>query len=413
MCDVTDLEISKPQKNRNPQPAAQRRSRSPDYRRAGNAPSNVDRYVSNNRGSRDSYGSRAGYRSPSPPARGYGRNRYDDRYRQRSRSPPRYGNGGARYRSPSPRGGREVDNDDLPLPRRAPRDVPDVQIIVLEQLDRDFIGWIEKAFSSRGVRVDVLLLSPRLSEQAVVRRQITEGVIAVSKLTAANQISAKINLQVFDRRGGVNNVKFEEYDGLDPGVCVELVLRAKASANPPAPTPSYGGYGSAAPAYGAPPPPVQYGYGQTAQQPPPVQYGAPPPGYGPGYGQPASQLAPPAGGSAPPNLQNLITSLDPSGLQNLLSAMNQQTPATPQTGGPYGSQPPSAQYGGFGQQQQQALHALQQNPAMAGMLQQQMQQQQQQQQQPQVQQGHGGQGHGGQGQVNMQDILSKLGSYQR
>ena len=106
--------------------------------------------------------------------------------------------GVGRFRSPSPK--RDVE-DDLPLPRRAARDVPDCQILVLDTLDRDFISWVEQAFSARSVRVDVLLLSPRLSEQAVVRRQILEGVVAVSKLTRQNQDRGKIGLQIFDRRG--------------------------------------------------------------------------------------------------------------------------------------------------------------------------------------------------------------------
>ncbi len=354
----TDLEVSKPQKNRQQPPP--RRSRSPDGR---GRPMNVDRYnpgsrVGNN-SRRDGY--RPGYRSPSP--RGY-RDRYDDRYRARSRSPPGYGRGEGRYRSPSPR--REVD-DGLPLPKRDPRDVPDVQIIVMGDLDRDFTGWVERAFTSRGVRADVLILSPRLQESAVIRRQIVEGVAAVVKLDRQNQASAKISLQIFDRRNGVSNVTFEEYDGLDPHIAVELVLRAKSTHVAPQSQPTYaygsqqqnyGGYSAPPPAYPAPMP----AYNQPPQS-----------AYPPTYNQP-----PPPAGSVPPNLQNIITNLDPNNLQNLLSAMN-----TPQSGNaPYGA-PASA------------VQALQQNPAMVGYL---------QQQQQAASQGQPG------GQVNMQDILARLGS---
>ena len=81
-------------------------------------------------------------RSPSP--RGFrgrdeyrgGRDRSPDRYygrRSRSRSPF---SKVARYRSPSPRA-REIDEEAaLPFPRRDPRDVPDVQIILVDELDR-------------------------------------------------------------------------------------------------------------------------------------------------------------------------------------------------------------------------------------------------------------------------------------
>ncbi|KAK3117137.1 nuclear polyadenylated RNA-binding protein 3 [Teratosphaeriaceae sp. CCFEE 6253] len=393
------LEISKPQKNRNAAPKQNqgRRSRSPDYARGGKPAAGVDRYVSGGRdqgrGGGSGYNDKPrGYRSPSPPRGGY-RDRFDDRD-YRDRSPP-YGRGGnGRYRSPSP---KRNEDDDLPLPKRAPRDVPEVQIIVMDSLEREFIGWVEKAFSSRGVRVDVLILSPRLSEQAVIRRQIVEGVVAVVKLTKTNQSTGRIGLQVFDRSGGqgLGSVKFEEYVGLEPHVVVELVLRAKQQAQAVS-APAYGGYGGQQQqqSYGAPAmPPQQQQYGGAyGQQPPaygqqpPTPAGYPPPGFPP-------QQAPPP----PQNVQNLITSLDPNSLQNLLSAMGNQQHAPSAA---YGGAPQSA--GGYQHQQQQqaAMVALQQNPTMAAGL----------QAQAQAQQGGGGQGGG---QVNMQDILAKLGSYRQ
>lgn len=344
------LEISKPQKSRNQQQNHSRRSRSPDFGRSKPAPG-TDRYVSSSRG----YG--RSYRSPSP-RRGYGE-RYEERgYRARS---PDYSRGGRNYRrSPTP---KMSDDDDLPLPKRKPHEVPDLQILVLDTLDRDFIAWVEKAFTSRGVRTDVLLLSARLNEQAVVRRQIVEGVQAVVKLNRQNQTTGKIGLQVFDRSSGDGNVKFEEYQDLDPNVCVELVLRAKQKQQ-------YAGYG-----YIAPPPQQHYGsYGQQPQPP----YGQPP-SMPAGYVQPAQYGQPTQQQQSPQNLQNLITSLDPNGLQNLLSQMNQgQTPAsaTPQTTG-YGTTPQSVLYPPGPPQ-----------PPSGG-----------------AQSGVQG------GQVNMQDILARLGSY--
>jgi len=44
---------------------------------------------------------------------------------------------------------------------------------------------------------------------AVVKRQIIEGVQAVVKILRQSQITGKIPLQVFDRRGGQDNVRFE------------------------------------------------------------------------------------------------------------------------------------------------------------------------------------------------------------
>ncbi|KAI5212968.1 hypothetical protein AUEXF2481DRAFT_31257 [Aureobasidium subglaciale EXF-2481] len=422
------LEVSKPQKNRNSDPRAPRRSRSPDTGRAGSSSVVQDRYLPGDRRAerdrdrdrdrtrdRRSRDYRPG-RSPSPRsprsprihrARDRSRDRYDARYRSRSRTPP-YSGRASRFRSPSPR--RRNSDDDLPLPRRAPRDVPDVQIIVLDDLDRNFIAWLEHSFTLQGIRVDVLLLSPRLSEAAVVRRQILEGVLAVSRITRINQQTAKIPLQIFDRRAGIENVRFDEYDNLDPTIAAQLVLRAKA-----------------APAY-APPQPV----------PAPVQYG---------YG---------AGVTAAPNLSNLITSLDPTGLQKLLGVM--QPPGIPT--GPHPGLPPATaltpdlakllgnaaairpppplsspgiQTPGIQSPpsfihpphpHQDPLAALRNNPALANLL----AQQQQQQQSPQNIAAHLGvqtpdlrspvqpqRQHGlpNGGQPDMADILAKLGSYRR
>ncbi len=152
-----DLEISKPQKNtrnavataagNNLRAGYNRRSRSPDYGRGGpvrgldlDSGSGRDRSSALNsfeRRVRDDY---RPMRSPSP--RGYrgrddyrgGRERSPDRYfRGRSRSP--YDRGG-RYRSRSPRA-RDLDDEaDLPIPRRTSADVPDVQLILVDEVDR-------------------------------------------------------------------------------------------------------------------------------------------------------------------------------------------------------------------------------------------------------------------------------------
>lgn len=364
-------------------------------------------------------GHRGSYRSPSPPPRSY-RDRYDDRYRSRSRSP-----GYRRYRSPSPRRRASSTGDDLPLPRRATRDVPEVQILVIEGLSRDFIQWVEDQFNSRGIRAESLIMSPRLDEAAVVRRQIIEGVQAVCKLVRRNQDTGRLDLRLFDRRGGAGNVTFEEYNTIEPGICVELVKRAKqqaaAAMQPQPPQQQYGQYAQ----YGLPQsvPPQPYGYNPTPQQVLPP-FGQPPPhlpqGYPPGYPAPPPQQAPPPQAQTQ-NLQHVLGNLDPNNLQHLLAAMGQQrtSPSQPQ---PAQFPPPQQPYGQYQMPQsgqQDPLAALRVNPALAGMLQQQQQQHQQHQHQhhvpsapptptaappgPPRQQSAGGQ-------VNMAEILARLGN---
>lgn len=152
-----DLEISKPQKNtrnaanastsNNQRSSHGRRSRSPEYDRGSRASggrTSIDRGVPyggfpSELRRRDDY---RPVRSPSP--RGFrgrdehrGRNRSPDRYypgrRSRSRSP--YGRG-ERYRSRSPRGPDMDDEANLPMPRRDPRNVPEVQMILVDEVDR-------------------------------------------------------------------------------------------------------------------------------------------------------------------------------------------------------------------------------------------------------------------------------------
>ncbi|KAL9041025.1 MAG: hypothetical protein Q9214_004257 [Letrouitia sp. 1 TL-2023] len=288
-----------------------RRSRSPEY---GRGPSQrgsgqrmsgdrVDRGVpySNFGGEprrRDDY---RPLRSPSPrsyrPRDDYrGRDRSPDRYyggrRSRSRSP--YGRNG-RYRSNSPRGRDLDDETNLPIPRRDPRNVPEVQIVLVDEVDRTFVAYIEKTFRDRGLSCGVLQLQ-RLPLAAVVKRQIIEGVQAVVKILRQSQLTGKIPLQVFDHSGGVDHVRYEEYDELDAHIAAELVFRAKtARLTPSAQQPSMPGYGAMR------------------------------------YGQPLQAIPPPQSQStgATPNIANLITSLDGPSLQKLLGAINPQSPQTP------------------------------------------------------------------------------------
>ena len=78
---------------------------------------------------------------------------------------------------------------------------------------RTFVGYIEKSFRDRGLRCDVLQLSRGVSLVAVVKRQIIEGVQAVVKIIRQSQNTGKIPLQIFDRKAGADNVRF---DGKNP-----------------------------------------------------------------------------------------------------------------------------------------------------------------------------------------------------
>jgi nuclear polyadenylated RNA-binding protein 3 len=221
--------------------------------------------------------------------------------------------------SPKP---RITDEDaDLQIPRRDPREVPDAQIILMDELDRGFVAWVEGEMRARGIRTEVMLLSPRISLPAVIRRQILEGVLAVAQLTRRSQDTNKIPLQVFDRTGGANNVRFDEYQDLEPKIAAELVLRAKQTQALPIPT--------------------TYAQPQLAPQ---------------------QTYQPPATTATAPNLANLVGQLDNATLQKLLGTLNAVAPAPQVT---HAANPPldlAGILGGLVQQQQQQQQQQQPPP---------------------------------------------------
>ncbi|KAI8963591.1 hypothetical protein F5Y11DRAFT_144514 [Daldinia sp. FL1419] len=222
------------------------------------------------------------------------RNYYDDySSRGRSRSPgyARHDSSHYRRRSPSPYR-RHPSDVDLDIPRRYGGDIPDVQFLLLQEVERDFISWIERAFLSQGLRVQVMFFNPHFPREAVIQRQVMEGVHAVVELDYRAQQTGLVSLQVFNRSGGHDNVKYDQYQDLDPNIAAQLVGRAKSQVQPHNP-------------YG-----VQY---------PPVQYAPPPqPPYAPqpyaGHPYPAAGV--PAG--------NPNGSLDHATLQKILGSLHNQ-----------------------------------------------------------------------------------------
>ncbi|KAK7968870.1 hypothetical protein PG988_007943 [Apiospora saccharicola] len=216
-------------------------------------------------------------RSPSPTRAShsrhgsFGRDRtnwesssYGGRSRGRSRSPVSY-NGGYRRRSPSPHyRGPPTTEADLDIPRRYAGEVPDVQLLLLQEVDRDFVTWVQRSFAERGLKVDVMFLNPRFPRDLVIQRQIVEGVHGVSELDYRAQSIAKIPLQVFDRSAGRHNARFDQYQDLDPVIAAELVARAKSLSQIASPA-VYGGGMYTQGGY-APGPPAAHSY--SAQQPP-------------------------------------------------------------------------------------------------------------------------------------------------
>ena len=70
---------------------------------------------------------------------------------------------------------------------------------------------------------------PRASLASVVKRQILEGVLAVVKLYRGAQNTGKIPLQLFDRSGGVDNVRFEGLFSVTTSDSITHIVRTQST----------------------------------------------------------------------------------------------------------------------------------------------------------------------------------------
>ncbi|KAL6413868.1 hypothetical protein AUP68_03398 [Ilyonectria robusta] len=247
---------------------------------------------------------------------GYGRDRgFHDhgRGRGRSRSPGGYkrnDKSSYRRRSPSPYG-RSRHESELELPRRYGSDVPDVQIILQPDVNRDFVTWVEHTFKTKGLKSEVMFLHPRIPKDAVIQRQAAEGVHAVVDLDLRAQNLGRIPVQAFDRSGGMSNVRFDQYVDLDPTTAAEVILRAKASGATASYAQPYAAAGFANP------------YGGQPQQ----QMGAFPGGQQPNQ---YAQHAP----ANPTDIASLMGQVDNATLQRLLASIQTAPQGTAAQHGP-------------------------------------------------------------------------------
>ncbi|ROT35781.1 hypothetical protein SODALDRAFT_283063 [Sodiomyces alkalinus F11] len=282
--------------------ASQPRRQRDDHRHQGRGAS-----PRRNRG--DKYGRERDYYEPS-----------HNQHRGRSRSPPAYGRQQDAYRQRSPSPAHGFD-DRLEIPRRYGDQVPDVQFLLLQEVGRDFVDWVQRAFLDRGLKVDVMFLNPGFPRAAVLQRQVAEGVHGIVELDIRAHSYGKIPLQVFDRSSGLS-ARFDEYQDLDPPIAAELVLRAKTQARQ-AQTYNNSHY---------PPQPAYAAGGYPYQQPPQPQYGQhPPPQASPhvasfptvqrSQGPQAPPVIPPS--QNPVDLVGLLGQYDNAGLQQLLGSTMQ------------------------------------------------------------------------------------------
>ncbi|KAK3486617.1 uncharacterized protein B0T23DRAFT_407545 [Neurospora hispaniola] len=331
-----NLEISKKQdRTRKEHPERDRereRERSPD-RRLPRDSRIRDRYEARDPGwRRDDYRPGPG-RSPSPHrgsrdgryARG-SRDRdfgpgYDSR---RSRSPPsvRYYDNGYRRRDDSPHR-RVPSSEELDMPFRYGADVPDVQLVLLGDVHKEFVSWVQSVFHSYGLRTNVIYANPRFPREPLIQRQMVEGVHAVSFLDPNSPSKQQLDIRVFTRTA--TSINFDDYK-VTPHQAAALVVDKKRI-QPPQPPPTY--------------PVNNYGHGYRPEVPPPVSYPYQQQPYAipPAPAPQIQQLPAPV-----QDISSVVGQLNNESLSALLATLTQSqgmAPQPPHPAMPYGAAPPA------------------------------------------------------------------------
>ncbi|PKS11210.1 hypothetical protein jhhlp_002971 [Lomentospora prolificans] len=233
----------------------------------------------------------------------YGRDRQYDNYRSRDRSLSPRGRGkehrdrdAYRYRSRSPYNSSRHSDESRSYGHDtgAP---PDVQLLLLQEVDPNFVNWVRGAFVERGLRIDVMIVNPAYHiKKDVISRLVVDGVSGIVELDFNSQDRGEVYLHLYDLSRGLGNVSFNEYQGLKPATAADLVMRTK-SKPPYQPTPTpYGGV-------------LQGGfYGQPPSAHPVATTGAP--AY---HAQQGPSTAPVSGAGGGVDLQQILSQLQKPG----------------------------------------------------------------------------------------------------
>lgn len=109
-------------------------------------------------------------------------------------------------------------------------------------MDQGFVNWVETTFKNKGLKSEDMILGSRYSKDDVIRHQVAEGVHAVVDLDLRAQSLGKIPVTAFIRSAGDSEVRFNQYENLDPSTAADVILGAKASSQASSAQQAYGGY---------------------------------------------------------------------------------------------------------------------------------------------------------------------------
>lgn len=93
-------------------------------------------------------------------------------------------------------------------PRRYGNNVPELQLVVLGEVDRVFISDVETHFDRERVHMDLIRLSERAPLHEFVNMWKQEGVIAVMFLERRRQREGQLAAQIYTLSGSVNGIRY-------------------------------------------------------------------------------------------------------------------------------------------------------------------------------------------------------------
>ncbi|SPO01178.1 uncharacterized protein DNG_03925 [Cephalotrichum gorgonifer] len=271
--------------------------------------------------------------------KGHHRNRpsRDRSQSPRARAPDRPSRDSYRRRSRSPRDRGWAADESSVAPHAHGRDaqhqpVPDVQMLLLQEVDPGYVNWVREAFTERGLRSDAMIVNPTHHiKKDVISRLVVSGVTGIVELDFRGQQQGEVYLHLYDLSGGLSNVRFNEYQGLKPHQAADLVREKSRGFQPPAAH-------APAPAYAAHPPPAAYPHHPPHGQPTLQSAASTYPGTGYVVQPPAAQPHGYFGGAAAAEaatIQQILNQLhqtsspgaaagaDPASIQQILSQLQQ------------------------------------------------------------------------------------------
>ncbi|KAJ3135431.1 hypothetical protein HDU90_003832 [Geranomyces variabilis] len=111
----------------------------------------------------------------------------------------------------------------FPLASRTGSAVPECQIIVLSDMDRNYIGQVEAIIRNAGIKADVINLNAGMSVHEIVYQMMAEGCRGVLFLERKHAVSKTCSLQIFQAGNTV-----AEYENVNPEIAALLLIRDRS-----------------------------------------------------------------------------------------------------------------------------------------------------------------------------------------